>query len=608
MLRRLAPLSILVALAALAALAYARVDRELATPFNVATATYQTSQTCKGCHPDNHETWYRTFHRTMTQNATPESVVGDFDNRELTFEGVTSRFFRSGDQFFIETLGPDNQLQQFPIVRTVGSRRIQQYVTKIGDRHLRLPLAWNILESRWIHLNGGFLDPDGTAFTRHTALWDANCIFCHNTGTSPNYDWSARTFASTVEELGIACEACHGPGEEHIRRNSNPLRRYVLHYSDRDDPTIINPRDLPKVEQVQVCGHCHGQRLPNPTERIREFMSEGDPYTPGENLHNYIEPLQRHSSLPGVDVTARFWNDGTPRLTAYEYQGLLMSKDFQKGNLTCLSCHEAHGGDPKGMITDQMRGPAACVSCHESIVKDAATHAKHKAGASGTDCYACHMPKITYGLLDVHPTHRITNPDPSRAWRYDMPEACTLCHTDRSAKWAATEASRLYGTATPQLPQASQFDIAENLRALYAGDPVQRSVVAMAIGDARSYTTDPIERLWAVPHLIRVMRDDRYPAIRLFAWRSLERLLERAKGDARFATTLQRLPRFDNQAPPETRTAATAAWKAWWNALDKRGIRNPGPHVLLDAGFELRDDTVRELQAKQQNRTISIGE
>lgn len=607
MLRRLWPVIVLLLAGALAALAYSRVSNELATPFNVASSAYQTSQTCKGCHPDKHDSWYRTFHRTMTQNATAESVVGDFNNRQLTFEGVTSRFFRSGDHFFIETLGPDGRLQQFPIIRTVGSRRVQQYLTKADDRHLRLPLAWNISEKRWMHLNGGFLDPDGSDFTRHTSLWDANCIFCHNTGPDPNFDWSARTFASQVEELGIACEACHGPGEEHIRRNSNPLRRYLLHYTDREDPTIIDPKELPKLEQVQICGHCHGQRLPNPTDRIREFMSDGDPYRPGENLHNYIEPLQRHSKLPGVDVSARFWNDGTPRLTAYEYQSLLMTKDFQKGNLTCMSCHEAHGGDPRGMITEEMRGPAACVECHATIVKNAASHAKHQPG-SGTDCYACHMPKITYGLLDVHPTHRISNPDPSRAWRYDMPEACTLCHTDRSAKWAATELSARFGTGAAEMPPAGDFDLAENVRTLFAGDPVQRSVAAMAFGDPRSYTKDAIERLWAAPLLIRVMRDDRYAAIRLFAWRSLRSLLTAAGSDSRFARGLQTLPPFDFEGSPEARASAVAVWERWWQSLDKRGIRYPGVHVLLDAEFELRDDTVRDLQAKQQNRNISIGE
>ena len=60
---------------------------------------------------------------------------------------------------------------------TVGSRRIQQYVTRIGDRHVRLPLAWNIEEKRWVHLNGAFLHPDGSDFNTHRADWDNNCIF-----------------------------------------------------------------------------------------------------------------------------------------------------------------------------------------------------------------------------------------------------------------------------------------------------------------------------------------------------------------------------------------------------------------------------------------------
>ena len=44
--------------------------------------------------------------------------------------------------------------------------------------------------------------------------------------------------------------------------------------------------------------------------------------------------------------------------------------------LTCIDCHSAHGGDPRGMITEQMRGSAACAKCHESIVGDAAAVAR----------------------------------------------------------------------------------------------------------------------------------------------------------------------------------------------------------------------------------------
>jgi hypothetical protein len=145
---------------------------EVQTPVDLSPVPYVTSRQCVPCHPGRYETWHRTFHRTMTQVAGPASVVGDFENRSLTYQGVTSRFTRAGDRYFIETLSPEGSMEKDEVVMTIGSRRMQQYVTKVGDRHVRLPLAWNIEERRWIHLNGAFLHPDGSDFNNHRAGWD----------------------------------------------------------------------------------------------------------------------------------------------------------------------------------------------------------------------------------------------------------------------------------------------------------------------------------------------------------------------------------------------------------------------------------------------------
>lgn len=37
------------------------------------------SNTCLSCHADHHASWKRTYHRTMTQEASPQSVQGHFD-------------------------------------------------------------------------------------------------------------------------------------------------------------------------------------------------------------------------------------------------------------------------------------------------------------------------------------------------------------------------------------------------------------------------------------------------------------------------------------------------------------------------------------------------
>ena len=126
-----------VAVAGGPSLAGAATWRRLGEPLALGGVGYVRSQTCIRCHAEHHQSWKRTFHRTMTQEATPAAVLGDFDDASLTFDGVTSRFTRAGDSFYIETRAPGGAMQRFSIARTVGSRRVQQYVTKVGDRHLR---------------------------------------------------------------------------------------------------------------------------------------------------------------------------------------------------------------------------------------------------------------------------------------------------------------------------------------------------------------------------------------------------------------------------------------------------------------------------------------
>jgi predicted CXXCH cytochrome family protein len=582
------------------------VATDVKTPVDLATVSYSTSKPCVTCHPNRYATWHRTFHRTMTQRAGPGAVVGNFESQSLTFQNVTSRFTREGDRFFIETLSPAGAMERYEVTMTVGSRRIQQYLTRIGDRHVRLPLAWNIEEKRWIHLNGGFLHPDGSGFNTHRVEWDYNCIFCHNVKAQPRLDEASNTFDARVAELGIACEACHGPGELHVHRNSDPLRRYWLYLGGRD-PTIHSPKEMTPKRQIQLCGHCHGQRLPNPPQRIAEFLIAGDPYTAGDDLSRITTPLDIHSELPGVDLKLRFWKDGTPRLTAYEYQGVLMSRGHETSKLTCISCHDAHGGDPRGMIQPAMRGNQACLQCHAGIARDVRAHTHHDPKGSGSDCYGCHMPPITYGLLAIHPSHRITNPEPARAWRYEMPEACTLCHTDRTAVWAATEAQRQYPKIAHSEPPADPvFRYAESVRALLAGDVVQRAVAVNALVQERSYTRDGFARMWPVPFLLLAM-EDRYPAVRHFAWRGLLALYDRA-GAMPGARGLGGLPEFDYLADEATRTKTLAGLWRWWGAFDKSRVPHPGRAVPLDSNLMPIPAEVAALRAKQEQNVIAIGE
>ena len=173
-----------------------------------ADSGYLESGDCRKCHETNYRSWQTTFHRTMTQEAGLQSVLGDFEhNNTITYQGVRAEMVRENGRYWMNVTGVDGVTQKLEIVRTVGSRRIQRYLTKTGDTWFRLPVAYDLVQRRWMHLNGSFFFPDGSDYKQHVAEWNANCVFCHNVKAQPGLDWDKRTWQTEVTELGIACGA-----------------------------------------------------------------------------------------------------------------------------------------------------------------------------------------------------------------------------------------------------------------------------------------------------------------------------------------------------------------------------------------------------------------
>jgi predicted CXXCH cytochrome family protein len=499
-----------------------------------ANADHLGSSSCETCHPGEHASWSRTFHRTMTQEASAETIRGRFDGQEVVAKDVRSRPFKEGGRHYIETTDPvTGTMRRYEVVRAVGSRRMQQYVTRIGDWHVRLPIAWSMEEDRWFHLSEAFFQTDAEPFHANTALWDINCIFCHNVGPRPGLDMTKpkdqpyginATIASKVAELGIACEACHGPGGAHADAMTSAARRLAFGIGiAHTDPTIVNPAKLDQMRSTQVCGHCHGQRLPNSEDDIQAILRDGDPYTPGEDLARYFKPLEAHSAIGSTTFENRFWSDGSVRLTAYEYQGMTRSACFTEGAMTCLSCHTMHAGDPHGQINPDLPGNAMCTQCHGDLKEEPAltAHTRHAATSTGSSCIACHMPPVVYGVMTFHPTHQIEAPDPRHSARHNKPDACTVCHTGQSAEWAAAKVAEWWpDAARDSTPMPAGSGAPEIARALFSGDVVYRTLAAWRLG---MESPDPGMREATVPLLAQLLEDP-YPNVRRVAAISLRAL------------------------------------------------------------------------------------
>jgi len=548
------------------------VATDLQTPRDLHGASHATSAACARCHPAHDASWRRTFHRTMTQDAqAPGALLGDFDGVSITYLGVRATMDRDARGAPRITLrDPAGEVvRRATVERTVGSRRYQQFLARDGDVYFRLPIVWSVAEARFLSLNGVFLGADPAepgagahgippGFDRHITRWNDNCIFCHNVSPNPGLDAARGTFTSEVAELGVACEACHGPGEAHASANASPARRYALHASDTADPTIVNPARLDATRSAEICGRCHGQRI---TPRIEDLLTHGDPFVPGDTLARTSTPLARDTPLAG-DTTAfadRFWSDGTARLTAYEFQGFLASPCRADPRFTCESCHAMHEGDPRGQLRPSTVGDAACTQCHDTLAEPprAAAHARHPVGTSGVRCVDCHMPRIVYGLVDAHRSHRIESPDPAAHARDARPDACTLCHVDESRAWAIDATARLFDApgpherATAAERTREDAQLPEIARLLAGGDPIERALAAAALGRAsESPARDAEIGSRRLARLLRALEDERFPAIRRIAARSVARFVP--------ADAAPALAAYDALAPEAARRAALA--------------------------------------------------
>lgn len=546
-----------------------------------ADENYLKSENCLTCHQDHYASWRETHHSRMTQNIITETVQGDFEkDNNYEYLGVKAKMERRGAEFFMSFAYPDGKNENFKIERTVGSRRIEQYVTKTNGQYYRLPIAYDLMQKRWMSLNGSFFYADSDNFNQHKTQWDTNCVFCHNVKAQPNFNFQTKLAKTEVSELGIACGACHGQGAEHAELASSPWRRTLWHLTENADTKIVDPLKIDSDRALMICGHCHGQRVPEPQSRITEILSKGDPFNAGEDLSKYYRPIHQETQIGNVSFANRFWADGSPRLTAYEYQGLTASKCFLNGEkrnrINCLSCHTMHEGDVKGQLTADKKTNLACTQCHQELQNtDALTkHTKHLAESAGSSCYSCHLPQVVFGVMTVHPTHQITIPNPQMTAEKDVPNACNQCHVDKSVNWTIDRAKNLWGEyyKNAQTSADEQFNQPEGVRGLFAGDALTRSLMA----DALVKHSNPD---FFTPFLAEAFADENYPIVRYFAANGL-------------MAAHWNLPKPDYLADKEKRGEMI---KLWFGKIDADKLK------------EARE-IAEKLRLKRKNVDVEVGE
>jgi hypothetical protein len=249
------------------------------------------------------------------------------------------------------------------------------YTVSDGTRSLSVPLSWafgvgkvgqtflfegdgGLHEARVSYYDGpraldvtparGVAAPAGLeeAMVRPVPPAEARrCFGCHTTApiTGGRFDTGSLI-------PGVTCEACHGPGRQHIA--------VMTRSRTAASTAIMNPRDLDPADSVDFCGACHATFWD-----VKLADERG---------------LAALRSQPYRLQSSRCWGEGDARLT-------------------CVACHDPH----KPLERSARSYDAKCLSCHGAGAARLPPPRVAKACPVRTsDCVSCHMPK--YEVPEMH--------------------------------------------------------------------------------------------------------------------------------------------------------------------------------------------------------------
>ena len=372
----------------------------------MAHASYVGRETCASCHQQQVDLFVGSHHDKAMDVATEDSVLGNFDDQSIEHYGTTSRLFRDGDRFMVNTEGPDGMMQDFEVKYTFGVEPLQQYMVELDRGRVQvLRISWDTTAEKWFYLSppdvDDKLDPnDPLHWTGVTQNWNVSCAECHSTNLKKNFDIASASWDTTWSEIDVSCEACHGPASLH-----NELANATSPFWDRNHGMgLVKLKTDRNLDQIQACAPCHSRRTVTATG-----FKPGCNYDDYHSLQLLTEPL--------------YHADGQIRDEDYVHGSFTQSKMFHNG-IKCSDCHDPHS------LKLKHSGNMVCTSCHQHPAGkyDSEAHHHHKPGTEGAMCVNCHMPTTTYMAVDDRRDHSFRVPRPDLSTTLGTPNSCTQCH------------------------------------------------------------------------------------------------------------------------------------------------------------------------------------
>jgi tetratricopeptide (TPR) repeat protein len=382
---------------------------------------------CVDCHEGAYELWVGSDHDNAMDIANEQTVLGNFNDAELEHDGITSRFYRKDDGYFVFTEGTGGEMAEFEVLYTFGIEPLQQYLVSFpGGRLQALSVAWDTEENRWFDLypKSTFSPDDWLHWTRNGQNWNGMCAECHSTNLKKNYDAATSSFDTTWSEIDVSCEACHGPASLHLAwAEVDPAARPEI----KDYGLVVNTGGLDSRQQVDLCAPCHSRRS--------EF---------GDYDHTQTHFLDAH--LPSLLAEGTYHVDGQILEEDYVWGSFVQSKMYQSG-VWCSDCHDAHS------LALHKEGNDLCLQCHQAATYDAYEHHFHQKTVEGQPsdgalCVKCHMPEQPFMVIDDRADHSIRVPRPDLTRQLGVPNACgqSGCHDDQTVDWSVDAFTQWYGT------------------------------------------------------------------------------------------------------------------------------------------------------------------
>lgn len=473
----------------------------------------ENPQKCAACHQENFDSWHRMSHRKTVRQATSENVKGDFSaGMRLSSKDFHAEMERGDDGAFYIKINDDS----YKIEAIVGENFIEQYVGAKDGEFYSLPVGYDLTKKRWTHLNDTDFAGKDASLSRHLQNWKTDCASCHRPDEKDE-----KAAPETFTDFGVSCNSCHTEASDHAAARDSLWAKLGFAVETK---TTAAPKQNSDAAMLTSCAVCHSRDLAEKPQAVK-FSGVEKP----------LELIAAHRQ--NASDSQKYWADGAHKFSGSEFPALVRSVCYVQskaggGGLTgekisCASCHAPHAAAPNPDVPGQFETSAQsvnqnCLKCHAEFADQnlAAQHTKHPADSAKavSSCVSCHQPETVYGRLRFVPTHEISVPNPALTAAIETPNACNLCHSDRSVNWAIDASKKLWPERfrSAKVSADRQFDRPEGLRLLASHDPFLR---ALAADSMRKHS----KINWASVYLRQAEQNEQSELVRYF--------LENAIGD-----------------------------------------------------------------------------